>query len=30
MGVDEVVGFGHQLIKALVPPPPEGPDSPVA
>jgi hypothetical protein len=22
----EVVGYGHQLIKALVPPPPEGPD----
>ena len=30
MGVDKVVGFGHQLIKALIPPPPEGPDSPVA
>jgi Domain of unknown function (DUF6815) len=28
MGADEVVGFGHQLIKALIPPPPEGPDSP--
>jgi hypothetical protein len=28
MGVDRVVGFGHQLIKALVLPPPEGPDSP--
>jgi hypothetical protein len=27
MGVDKVVGFGHQLIKALMPPPPEGPDS---
>jgi len=26
----EVVGYGHQLIKALVPPPPEGPDSPAA
>ena len=26
----EVVGFGHQLIKALLPPPPEGPDSPAA
>jgi len=25
-----VVGFGHQLIKALIPPPPEGPDSPEA
>ena len=22
----EVAGFGHQLIKALIPPPPEGPD----
>ena len=30
MGVDEVVGFGHQLIKALIPPPAEGPDSPEA
>jgi hypothetical protein len=30
MGVDKVVGFGHQLIKALVPPPPEGPHSPAA
>ena len=30
MGVDKVVGFGHQLIKALIPPPPEGPDSPIA
>jgi hypothetical protein len=30
MGVDTVVGFGHQLIKALIPPPPEGPDSPIA
>jgi hypothetical protein len=30
MGVDEVVGFGHQYIKALIPPPPEGPDSPAA
>jgi hypothetical protein len=27
MGVDKVVGFGHQLIKALIPPPPEGADS---
>jgi hypothetical protein len=27
VGIDKVVGFGHQLIKALVPPPPEGPDS---
>ena len=30
MGGDRVVGFGHQLIKALMPPPPEGPDSPAA
>jgi len=30
MGVDKVLGFGHQLIKALVTPPPEGPDSPAA
>src|SRR5216110_2201251 len=30
MGVDKVVGFGHQHIKALIPPPPEGPDSPAA
>jgi len=30
MGTDRVVGFGHQLIKALVEPPPEGPDSPAA
>jgi hypothetical protein len=30
MGADRVVGFGHQLIKALIPPPPEGPDSPAA
>ena len=30
MGVDQVVGFGHQLIRALIPPPPEGPDSPAA
>jgi hypothetical protein len=27
MGAERVVGFGHQLIKALVTPPPEGPDS---
>jgi hypothetical protein len=27
---DGVVGFGHQLIKALIPPPPEGPDAPSA
>ena len=30
VGVDKVVGFGHQLIKALIPPPPEGPGSPAA
>jgi len=30
MGTDKVVGFGHQLIKALIPPPPEGSDSPAA
>jgi hypothetical protein len=30
VGVDKVVGFGHQLIKALIPPPPEGPDAPEA
>jgi hypothetical protein len=30
MGADRVVGFGHQLIKALIPPPPEGPDSDAA
>jgi hypothetical protein len=30
MGVDKVVGFGHQFIKALISPPPEGPDSPAA
>jgi hypothetical protein len=30
MGVDRVVGFGHQLIKALIPPPAEGPNSPAA
>jgi hypothetical protein len=30
VGVDKVVGFGQQLIKALIPPPPEGPDSPAA
>src|SRR6185436_1949315 len=27
---DELVGFGHPSIKALIPPPPEGPDSPGA
>lgn len=30
MGADKVVGFGHQKIKALIPPPPEGPDAPAA
>lgn len=30
MGADKVVGYGHQLIKALIAPPPEGPDSPEA
>ena len=30
MGADKVVGFGHQLIKALIPPPPEGVDLPAA
>jgi hypothetical protein len=30
MGADKVVGFGHQFIKALIPPPPEGPDSQAA
>jgi hypothetical protein len=30
MGADKVVGFGHQLIKALIPPPPDGPDAPAA
>jgi hypothetical protein len=30
MGADKVVGFGHQFIKALILPPPEGPDSPAA
>ena len=30
MGTDKVVGFGHQFIKALIAPPPEGPDSPAA
>jgi hypothetical protein len=30
MGADKVVGFGHQLIKALITPPPVGPDSPGA
>jgi len=30
MGADKAVGFGHQLIKALIPPPPKGPNSPEA
>jgi len=30
MGADKVVGFGHQFIKALIPPLPKGPDSPAA
>jgi hypothetical protein len=30
MGADKVIGFGHQLIKALIPPPPDGPDSEAA
>lgn len=30
MGADRVVGFGHQYIKALIEPPPEGPDAPAA
>ena len=30
MGTDKVVGFGHQLIKGLIPPPSDGPDSPTA
>jgi hypothetical protein len=30
MSAERVAGFGHQLIKALVPPPPAGPDSPEA
>lgn len=30
MGADQVVSFGHQLIKALIPPPPEGPHSDAA
>jgi hypothetical protein len=27
MGADKVIGYGHQLVKALIPPPAEGPDS---
>jgi hypothetical protein len=30
MSGSKVAGFGHQLIKALMPPPPEGPDAPEA
>jgi hypothetical protein len=30
MAADKVVGFGHQFVKALIPPPPEGPDSEAA
>ncbi len=30
MSGSKVAGFGHQLIKALIPPPPEGVDSPEA
>jgi len=30
MGTDKVVGFGHQFIKALIPPPSEGPNSSAA
>ena len=30
MGTDKVVGYGHQLIKALIEPPPEGPESDAA
>jgi hypothetical protein len=30
MGGDKVVGFGQQKIRALIPPPPEGPDAPEA
>jgi hypothetical protein len=30
MGADKVVGFGHQFIKALILPPPEGPSSEAA
>jgi hypothetical protein len=30
MSASRVAGFGHQLVKALIPPPPEGPDSPEA
>ena len=30
MAADKVVGFGHQFIKALMPPPSEGPEFPAA
>jgi hypothetical protein len=30
MSADHVAGFGHQYIKALIEPPPEGPDAPAA
>ena len=30
MAADKVVGFGHQLVKALIAPPPEGPETPAA
>ncbi len=30
MAGDRAAGFGHQLIKALIPPPPAGPDAPEA
>lgn len=30
MSGSKVAGFGHQLVKALIPPPPEGPGSPEA
>ncbi len=30
MAGDRVAGFGHQYIKALIPPPPEGPNLPEA
>ena len=30
MCADKAVGFGHQLVKALIPPPTEGPDSEAA
>ncbi|MGA7430417.1 MAG: Cj0069 family protein [Xanthobacteraceae bacterium] len=30
MGADKVVGFGHQLVTALITPPPDGPGSPAA